>query len=122
MNKMAAGSIVYFKRCKDTSGPQGKFVEFAGHAFGVLLGTVPLELPDPPKILIQRTIGTIGYLTFDDVAEFLGHEQGAECVRKYEEKYYGKIPRGPDAPAESVEPAQPSKLVSITGKPLQTEH
>lgn len=33
-------------------------------------------------------MGTVGFVSFDDIGEFFGTEIGAECVKKFEDKYW----------------------------------
>lgn len=129
---MNNGSIVYFKRAKETSSPRGKFVEFKGHGIGILLGHVPPFKQDCNLAQARCLLGMVGYITLDDVAEFLGKERMDECITKFQAKYYTPPPavctlHSPPDPAcdvclpprteEAPMPA-PSNLVGIDGKPL----
>lgn len=86
------GDVVYFK--KMTREPQRRSPEMAfkgGHGFGVMLGIVPPGMPAPKESDLMMLMGQTGFISFDDVAAFLGEEVGKECIKKFEEKYYKPI-------------------------------
>ncbi len=95
---LSPGDIAFFKRAKKTSHRKSPEIMFKGHAFGIILGIVPPFQKDPVESDLMRMIGTVGFLSFDDVAEFLGDVAGAECVKKFEDKYYGKVVAEPMPP------------------------
>lgn len=107
------GDVFFTKRAKRSSKKDGKSLITQGHFFGVMLGQVPAFAKDPPPEHLVRLMGTIGYITFDDVAEFLGDEFGQKCVDMFTDKYYGK-----EIPSEEVK--ADLKLVDSTGEPLST--
>lgn len=111
------GDVVFFKKAKKSTKRTSPEIGFKGHAFGVLLGHVPPFAKDPPPEHLLRLMGTIGFLTFDNVAEFLGDEAGQKCVKAFEDKYYGKEAQDA-APEVAPPPPEPSKLVDQTGAPL----
>jgi len=114
---MKNGDVVYFKKAKHSSKIKDKTeITFKGMGFGVLLGHVPPFQKDPPASHLLKLMGTIGFLTFDDVAEFLGDEMGSKCVKAFEDKYYGKLIPASEAVVE-VEPEQSSSLVDENGAP-----
>lgn len=82
------GDFVFFKKARRSSNPRQPEGAFKGHGFGILLGHVPPFAPDPPGEHLLRLMGSVGFLSFDDVGEFFGREMGVECVKKFEEKYY----------------------------------
>lgn len=100
------GDVVFFKRAKRKSDRKEKEIAFQGHGFGVLLGYLPPFQKDPDPAMLIRLMGSIGFMSFDDVANFLGDEFGAKCVKMFEEKYYGI----PDVP-----PAEPSPILDASG-------
>lgn len=83
------GDIVFFRKAKRSSHRKSPEISFNGYGFAVMLGHVSLFQPDPPADHLLRLIGTIGFLSFDDVKNFLGDEAAASCVKKFEDKYYG---------------------------------
>lgn len=97
---MKPGDAVFFEIAKPSSSRKAPKIKFQGHGFGILLGHVPPFQKDPPPEHLLRLMGTIGFMSFDDVANFLGDEMAAKCVKAFEDKYYGKI-----------EPASVEKLV-----------
>lgn len=137
---MKQGDLVYFKAASTSAKPRTPVVGFKGHGYGVMLGAVPPFQKDPPAIVVMRNMGQIGFVSFDDVGEFLGPEAGAECVRKFEDKYYGKVVEGQEAAADGekaeigVDPALPGadktvettiempskRIVGINGRPLDS--
>lgn len=123
--EMKNGDVVFFKRAKPQSRGKAQEVHFKGHAFGVLLGHVPPFQKDPPPEHLLRLMGTIGFLSFDDVGEFFGPEIGADAVKKFEDKYYGKVVEDPNAPKQEELPLNPDApatgLVGLDGAPLQSE-
>lgn len=87
------------------------------HGFGVMLGTVPKNAPEPHPVLIRRMMGQSGYVLFDDVIEFLGKEPGIEVVEKFKDKYYGKIvPTEGRVPGETPEVPPLQSLQLVAGK------
>lgn len=103
MKPMTPGDVVFFKRARGGLGPQDRFAEFQGHAFGILIGHVPSEVGPPPLSVILRGMATCGFISFDEIIELMGREFGDELARKFGEKYYGKdaIVTGPP-PAEAI--------------------
>lgn len=130
---MTNGDIVFFKKAKASPHRKAPEVMFKGQGFGLLLGHCPPFAQTPPKEFVIKLIGSIGYLSFDDVVEFFGPEIGAECVKKFEAKYCApelagpaqeELPLDQAAPGleteEAPEPA-PSGLVGLNGKPLHSD-
>lgn len=87
---MKNGDVVFFKKAKRSSARKAHEEEFKGHGFGVMLGHVPPFVKDPPPEHLIRLMGTIGFVSFDDVGRLLGDEQAKLLVQKYEDAYYGK--------------------------------
>lgn len=114
---MKIGEVVFFQVAKTSSARKAPAVKFQGHGFGVLLGYVPPFQKDPPPEMLLRIMGNIGFLSFDDVGEFLGAEAGTEVVKKFEDKYYGKVV-DPTTQAELplTESLPPSKLFDANGR------
>lgn len=108
-----SGDIVYFKEGKKGSSRKAHGARFKGHGIGVFLGHVGPFEKEPSADEAIKLIGACGYLSFDDVADFLGDEQAHICVKKYEERYYPvkESPSVKDTNGESV-------LVSANGQPL----
>ncbi len=84
------GDFVFFKKAKRSSHRRSMEFRFEGHGMGIYIGEVPLFASDPPATEIFKLLGTVGLLTFDDIGEFLGPEMAADCVKKFEDKYWGK--------------------------------
>ena len=82
------GDVVYFKQGRKGSHRKAPTATFKGHGFGVFLGHLPPYEKDlePAELVMQ--MGAIGFLTFDDVADFLGEDAAKKCVASYEAKYY----------------------------------
>lgn len=122
------GDAVFFKRAKESSDLDAKFIEFSGHGFGVFLGAMPLELRDPtPQVLVQ-IMGSIGFCSFDDVMEFIGEEQGHIVLKKFEEKYNPVLTEEqkkaemqaatrPQAPVIAQRAVK--KIIGLDGKPIE---
>ena len=140
-NAIQNGTCVFFKEFQTTAHPRkhSKF-RMKNLAFGVLLGDVPVFGKGPTTGDLFRSLGAIGYISFDDVGEFLGAEMGAKCVEEFEKKYTIPPknlpvaddgtplvePSAPPLPQEKVaeildevaaEPEQ-SNIVDINGKPI----
>lgn len=134
-NAIQNGTCVFFKEFQTTAHPKkhSKF-RMKNLAFGVLLGDVPVFGKGPTTGDLYRSLGAIGYISFDDVGEFLGGEMGAKCVEEFEKKYTPKPPTNADAatdPAavvpqekvaeilDEVKTEEPkSNIVDINGKPI----
>lgn len=98
--KFQPGDAVYFKRIKETSLPHGRYQEFKGcHGFGILLGTVPENQPDPPQIYLNAVMSQLGWVTFDDVKQALGDETLQKVLAFVMEKYFEKPKEPPETPA-----------------------
>ena len=89
------GDVVFFKAAT-TSAESGKArgVAFKGHGFGLMLGLLPPLAKDPPAIDLLRLMGTIGFISFDDIKDFLGKELMEDAVKQFEDRYYG-VEAGP---------------------------
>ena len=111
------GDVVFFKKAKKATKRNAMEVTFKGHAFGVMLGHVPPFAKDPTPDQLLRQMGAIGFMTFDDVAEFLGDDAGAKCVKMYEDKYYGKEAQEA-ADQIAAPPPETSRLVDAAGVPM----
>lgn len=116
---MKQGDIVFFKRAKNSSAIGSPEVAFKGYGFGLMLGILPYNQKDPPLNHILPLLGGAGFVSFDDVLEFLGQEQGDLCLRKFEEKYLLKPP-SPEQQQELPldEPKPGPRLVNAAGLPL----
>lgn len=118
------GQIVYFKRAKRTTARREPEIEFKGQGFGVFLGHVPPFAQEPQKTDLLRMMGTIGFMSFDDIGEFFGPLIGVEAVKKFENKYYSPVvvpeeeqPVTPENPNEIIIPALGDKLLSMKPTP-----
>lgn len=118
---MKNGDVVFFQAAKTEPTRKAATIAFKGHAFGVLLGHVPPFAKAPPAEHMLRLMGSIGFISFDDVGEFFGDETGALAVTKFEEKYYGKAAASPEA---ELQPELPlygeTGLVGTNGQPIST--
>lgn len=125
---MKPGDIIFSKKFKTSLARKAPEIEVRGHAFSLMLGHVPPFAKEPPLAHIGRLLGTVGFMSFDDVADFLGDEQAALCVQKFEEKYW----KGSENPvvnpqAEEVPPQvdqkiampEPAQIVGLDGRPLE---
>lgn len=113
------GDVFFSNTMKKGSNRKAPQYAVKGHAFGVLLGIVPPFQKDPQQHEVSRLLGTVGLLMFDDVADFLGNEAGAKCIKMFEDKYYGKeMP--PDTEVIEV-PNEGSALVDAQGAPLEKD-
>lgn len=109
--KLKIGDIVFFKKVSENADKKSQEITFkGGWGFGVMLGIVaPFHKP-PQESHLSALMGQAGYISFDDVAKFLGREQGELCVKKIEETLKILF--------EGAEKKAKSKLVTTTGKPL----
>lgn len=117
--KLEPGAIVYFKRFKTSTKKGALEVEVQGHGAGVLLGHVAPFVPDIPEEHALRIMGEAGFVSFDDILEFLGPDQGGMVIQKFKEKYMG-APKGESA-IETLKRAaeqEPSRLLNAQGAPL----
>ena len=109
---MNPGDAVFFKKAKKSSHRKAQEIEFKGTGFGVFLGAVPLFKQDPTPHQLLQAMGQIGFLTFYDVAEFLGEDSAYICIKKYEDKYYGKE-MTPEQMAEAKKNMSPEQLAEL---------
>lgn len=121
---MQVGDIVFFNKAKTKPVKSAREIKFTGHGFGIMLGMVPsMCITPPPAHHIFKLLGTCGFLTFDDVAEFLGEDQAKLCIEKFEKKYYNEseLKETPAPKAEPQEIKEESKILDPTGAPAKTE-
>jgi hypothetical protein len=125
---MKNGDIVFFQLAKKGSHRKSPVGKFNGHAYGLLLGHVPLFHKDPPMDQVMRQLGAVGYVRFDDIAEFLSEEQAAIVVQKFTDKYWGKEAeqKAKDVDealetAKEVAQETPSKILNAFGMPTKKE-
>jgi hypothetical protein len=100
-----SADVVYFKQAMNSSRRKSSGCTFKGYGFGMFLGQVPPFGKDPSAKQFLQMIGACGFLSFDDVADFLGDEMASKCVQAYEKKYYG-----------GEEP--PGQILGTDGKPV----
>ncbi len=122
------GDLAYFKKAKKSSHIKQGEVAFKGLGFGVMLGILPPFGKEPTPQMCMKLMGTIGFVSFDDIAEFLGNESGEKCVKLFEDKYYGKvieIPAASETPNAitsshdlSEDIASVRRIIDTNGNPL----
>jgi hypothetical protein len=115
---MNPGDIVFSKRLKTGTHKKDAEIEFRGYAFSLLLGIVPPFAKEPPIEHIRRLLASVGFVSFDDVAGFLGEEQMFLCIKKFEEKYATQLIEKPAEPKEPTPLLTVPKLVDLNGKPI----
>lgn len=117
---MKTGDVVFFKKAKNSAHHKAQEVLFKGHAFGVMLGHVPPFAANPTTALVLAQLGTIGFISFDDIGEFLGPDTVKTLVQKFEEKYSQK-PVQQELPLESSQATpEPTGIVDTSGSPLES--
>lgn len=96
---MTLGEIVFFKKVSSCTTLR----KFDSQIFGIMLGRLaPGQKPPKPEQLFQL-IGNIGFVSFDDVIEFLGPENTNILMEKFKDKYYGKILPIASAPRDDIQ-------------------
>lgn len=136
---MKNGTIVFFNKAKSSTKNTEPASQFKGHGFGILLGHVPTGAREPDIGHVLRVMGTLGFLSFDNVYEFLGKRLGDKVVKKFEAKFHGRIPpkrwwqlwkkkinpaltappvAKPTTPLPPPKLVKPSGLVDARGKPI----
>ncbi len=103
------GDVAYFKVASRSAKKHSPAWKFNGHGFGILLGHVPHFAPDITPGFLMQSMGSIGFVSFDDIGEFFGTEVGADCVKKFEEKYWVK-----KSETETVNEKTPNNGESMT--------
>lgn len=116
---LKAGDVIFFKECTREMKRDAMKIRFkGGTGFAVMLGVVPPNYPPPVEAHLMMLMGSAGYLSFDDVANFFGEAIGKECVKKFEEKYYPKSKL--ILPKEADPLPVPSKLSVVKPEPETT--
>jgi hypothetical protein len=82
------GSVVYFRRCRPNSSRKSEEHTFKGNGVGLLLGDIPSFAPDVNGFALLKAMGTLGFISFDDVKAFLGDSAMSVCIKQFEEKYW----------------------------------
>lgn len=85
--KIEPGTVVYFTKAKTKPGLKTPEWGFKGHGYGIMLGLVPPGTLPPPLDFIKYQMANVGFVGFDEIAEFLGKEVAETCVKKAIEKY-----------------------------------
>lgn len=106
------GDVAFFKVARKGTKKTAPECKFNGHAFGVILGIVPPFEKEPPAEHLLRLMGSIGFISFDDIGEIFGAEAGKKCIAAFEAKYYGRT----GAPGEL--PKELPKIVDANGQPI----
>ncbi len=106
------GMLVFFGTCKKSAHRKAMKFSFKGHAFGIMLGVVPLFGKEPDRKAVVARLAGVGFVLLDDVADFLGDEAVATFTDKFHEKYDEKQPTEPEIETP------PSMLVGADGEPL----
>lgn len=90
---LKSGDIVFFKKCTRSAKRRSPEIGFkGGNGFAIMLGIVPPFQKEPVESQVLALMGSVGFLSFDDVVNFLGEELGKECCQKFEEKYNSPSP------------------------------
>lgn len=97
-----SGDVVYFKTAQNSSRRKSNGATFKGYGIGLFIGHVTPFGKDPSPTELLKLVGACGYLSFDDVADFLGDEQAQKCVQAYEKKYYSQEPEVKDESGNSL--------------------
>lgn len=85
---LKAGDVVYVKRLRRSPSEAEKLIEFPhDHGYAILLGAVPRGFPAVPGIVVLQQMAAIGFISFDDIQEFLGKDALQEVVGKFTAKY-----------------------------------
>lgn len=125
---LRTGDCVFFSEVKTSTHRKAQAVRFKGFGFGLLLGIVPPFGKDPGPVDFFRLMGQAGYLSFDDVGEFLGPEVGVEILKQFEKKYYSPPPpvetlsdEGVAEVLDGVNQPKHIDLIDSHGNPLKQE-
>jgi len=109
------GNLVYFKEIQTSSRPKNAVkAKFKGCGYGILLGYIPPFGKDRDLLGLISDLGAIGYVSFDDIAEFVSPEIGAEILKKFEEKYL-KQAEVPPAPENPIGEAKVAAILDSVG-------
>lgn len=95
------GDVVYFKRFSSEPNRRAQEITFKSNiqGFGIMLGTIQVGTPEPAARQLLAMVGEIGFVSFDDVKEFLGDAALQTLMAKFAMKYVGS----PTTPGEVVE-------------------
>lgn len=118
------GDLIFFKKAKKETHRRAAEGAFKGHGFGVMLGHVPPFGKDPEPFMCVRLMGSIGYVSFDDIGEFLGNEIGAKVLAMFEAKYYAAekaLEAAAEEPSKLILPPEKEtpKIINIKGEPFE---
>lgn len=84
------GDIAFFKEARKGVKKSSPGAKTQGHFFGVVLGVVPPFAKEPPADQLMNLMGQAGFVSFDDVGNFLGNAAGAKLLAAFEMRYFGK--------------------------------
>lgn len=116
-NTIKMGDVVFFRAVTPFPNSNEDIFVFKGIGFGILLGQLPVEFKGcPSKAQIIATLAALGFLTFDDLQEFIGSEGLKDVIKKLKEKY--EPPKEMRKEPEEMNAKPPSNLVGLDGRPL----
>lgn len=87
--KAKPGDIIYVDQFKNAPRDPLSVKFTKGRGMALLLGQHHDHVPVPTPHHLFMMMGKLGFLTFDDMIEFVGEEMAKQVVEKFEAKYYG---------------------------------
>ena len=83
------GNFFFFKKARRSLEISAEDENFSGHGVGLFLGENPPGFKGGVnmKSFIQ-VMGSLGFISFDDITEFLGKDKTDELFKRFEGKYY----------------------------------
>ena len=85
------GDIIYFKKVTRQTKRGSPEIGFkGGNGFGLMLGIVPPFGAEPDNSVLIALMAQTGYISFDDIIEFIGKEQCDIIIEKFKLKYTPK--------------------------------
>lgn len=121
------GDCVFFQKAKLGTQRGALEVQFKGHGFGMMLGIIPHFGKQPQALDLFVIMGKVGFVTFDDVGEFLGPELATKVLEGFHKKYglaqpteedkkkAAEIAEGALQTASELSAVEPSKIVDAHG-------
>lgn len=107
------GDVIYFKKCRKKPNTQNLEIQFKGFGIAMVLGEMPPNKKGLPQEHLMPMMGQAGFISFDDIGEFLGEDVLKTVIQKFEAKHSGE--KLIQEPKKTIEDAQ---ILDINGKTI----
>jgi hypothetical protein len=92
--RLKQGDIAFFREIKLEPRRNAKDIKFTNgiFGFGLMLGAHAPGMAPLTENSFMTLMGQCGFLSFDNLKEFIGEEEMNICIKKFQDKYHPKVP------------------------------